>query len=225
MSIAANLSTSTQKYFKSRKAAIGNRTSIFTDIFNEDTNIAIWERDISADSKYCIDKFLESHINFQARLIANPDNILNKLIETESGLINTRALCNDIAELVEMFCLLFDLEQVGLRLTVLDHAMCPRFHVDQVPCRLVCTYHGASTEWLPHNLVDRSKLGRGNNGLADEESGLFNSQTDINRLSVGDVAILKGERWEGNIGAGLVHRSPQVPVGKNRLLLTLDFLS
>lgn len=30
--------------------------------------------------------------------------------------------------------------------------------------------------------------------------------------------------WQGNEGAGLVHRSPQLPNDNRRLLLTLDFV-
>ena len=105
-----------------------------------------------------------------------------------------------------------------------DNAMGPRFHTDRVPCRLVSTYHGVASEWLAHNLVDRSKLGRGNNGQPDADSGLFQSEEDISRLNIGDVAILKGESWEGNENAGLVHRSPQVPTNHKRFLLTLDYI-
>ena len=73
-------------------------------------------------------------------------------------------LSNDIAELVDMFCLLFGLNQAGIRLTVLNSAMCPKFHVDRVPCRLITTYHGIATEWLPHGLANRTKLGHGSQG-------------------------------------------------------------
>ena len=38
------------------------------------------------------------------------------------------------------------------------------------------------------------------------------------------VALLKGESWGGNQGAGLIHRSPQILEEKKRLLLTLDFI-
>ena len=131
-------------------------------------------------------------------------------------------LSEDIAELVDMFCCLFDLGRVGLRLTVLDKAMCPKFHVDKVPCRLVTTYQGSATDWLPHNKVDRSKLGHGSEGKPDEQSGLFSKMDDIQHLTAGDVALLKGESWEGNEGAGLVHRSPSLSAGESRLLLTLD---
>ena len=225
MSVATQVHLGAQDVFKSRKSAIDDHPSIFTEIYEEDINIAIWRRDLSADIENCVDKFLEPHGNDLVNFIAKPETFFNNLIESESELINAHALCKDISELVEMFCILFDVEQVGLRLTVLNSAMCPRFHVDNVPCRLVCTYHGVASEWLPHDMIDRSKLGRGNNGLADDESGLYQKEQHINKMKVGDVAILKGELWEGNKNAGLVHRSPQVPVEDKRLLLTLDFLS
>jgi len=100
--------------------------------------------------------------------------------------------------------------------------MCPKFHVDRVPCRLVTTYSGTATQWLPHQSVDRTKLGTGSNGKSDEVSGLYH-RNDMRQLSVGDVALLKGESWSGNEGAGLVHRSPGLADGEKRLLLTLDF--
>ena len=133
-------------------------------------------------------------------------------------------LCQQVSLLVDMFCTLFELKRVGLRLMVLDRSMCPKFHVDKVPCRLVTTLSGIATQWLDHQVVDRDKLGAGSNGLPDEESGLFEQQSHINQLSVGDVALLKGEGWFDNEGAGLVHRSPALNSNDRRLLLTLDFI-
>ena len=119
-------------------------------------------------------------------------------------------LSKDIEELVEMFCYLFDLNRVGLRLTALDGAMCPKFHVDRIPCRLITTYHGIATEWLPHAKADRTKLGHGSQGKPDNQSGLFKTSKAIQKLNQGEVALLKGEGWRGNQGAGLIHRSPQL---------------
>ena len=76
---------------------------------------------------------------------------------------------------------------------------------------------------IPHSCVDRTKLGAGSEGKSDDESGLFSQASDIQQLNEGDVALLKGEYWQGNEGAGLVHRSPMVPQDSLRLLLTLDF--
>ena len=225
MSVTSIVNTEALECFNSRKAAVDNHPSIFTDIYQENINIAIWERSLNNEINSCVDNFLQSHSNYRTSLVAKPDTVFENLAKTESALINAETLCKDISEIVEMFCVLFDLEEAGLRLTTLDRAMCPRFHVDRVPCRLVCTYSGVASEWLPHDAIDRSKLGNGNKGLSDEKSGLYQSEQHINRLKVGDVAMLKGELWEGNENAGLVHRSPQVPAGEKRLLLTLDFLS
>lgn len=132
-------------------------------------------------------------------------------------------LSANIVALVQMFCDLFGLKRAGLRLAILDHAMCPRFHVDKVPCRLVTTYYGVATEWLPHAAVERIHLGVRNAGRDDAQTGLFRDPSEIRQLQPGDVALLKGESWEGNEYAGLVHRSPAVVSGANRLLLSLDF--
>lgn len=99
------------------------------------------------------------------------------------------------------------------------------FHVDRIPCRLITTYLGTGTNWLPHQSVNRSKLGAGNGGLSDSESGLYPAGNNIETLLPGDVALLKGELWEGNEGAGMVHRSPSMNPDECRLLLSCDFLS
>ncbi len=208
-----------------RRAAESNQAEIFADIYQDETNIAIWRRDLSLELQHYIADFLHSSRQLQASMTVTPQNVHACISELLGDTGQNNALSTDIAELVDMFCYLFELKQVGLRLTTLDHAMCPRFHVDHVPCRLVSTYQGEATQWLPHQAVDRTKLGTGNNGLADERSGIYQSPNDIHQLSAGDVALLKGERWEGNENAGLVHRSPAVNEGERRLLLTLDFIS
>lgn len=106
-----------------------------------------------------------------------------------------------------------------------NSAMCPKFLVDRIPCRLVTTYHGAATEWLPNEVVDRSKLGHGSDGKPDHESGLFGSSDDIKQLAIGDVALLKGDFWQGNEGKCLVHRSPGGVKDSRRLFLTMDFVN
>jgi hypothetical protein len=121
-------------------------------------------------------------------------------------------------------CCLFDLKRTGLRLTVLSHAMCPRFHVDKIPCRLITTYQGIATEWLPHHLVNRTQLGTPTNRDSNNIATLYQDQKDIQQLARGDIALLKGEGWEGNENAGLVHRSPALIPNEKRVLLTLDFL-
>ncbi len=208
-----------------RYAAESHEPTIFADIYQQQSNIAIWRRDLSLNLQNYITDFLQSNRPLQASMTVTAQNAQAGINELLGDSDENNPLSEDIAELVDMFCYLFELKQAGLRLTTLERAMCPRFHVDHVPCRLVSTYQGAATEWLADQAVDRTKLGTGNNGLADEHSGIFQSPNDIQQLSTGDVALIKGERWEGNENAGLVHRSPALNEGERRLLLTLDFIS
>jgi len=171
-----------------------------------------------------VSRFLAAQPTFQTAIAVTPQDALLHIREA-LGSPDYDALSEHIADITDMFCQLFELSHVGIRVTALDKAMCPKFHVDKVPCRLVTTYQGSATEWLPHHAVDRSKLGPGSQGLPDNESGLYKKQSDIQQLQPGDVALLKGELWDNNDPAGLVHRSPEPSAGEHRLLLTLDFVN
>ena len=207
---------------KVRRPALGNEARVLTNIYLEETNIAIWQRQLSATLKQSVDAFLRSNPNFQLSMTVAPQSVLSSISES-LGDNDQVELCENIAELTSMFCCLFELKRAGLRLTALDRAMCPKFHVDKVPCRLITTFQGAATEWLPHHAVNRQKLGIGSNGQPDDQSGLYQRHDDIQQLNCGDVGLLKGELWSGNESAGLVHRSPALEIGERRLLLTLDF--
>lgn len=95
--------------------------------------------------------------------------------------------------------------------------MCPRFHVDKIPVRMVTTYQGPGTQWLPEEAADRLALGHSQYGHQD----VCINPEQIRELRLGSLALLKGECWPGNEGRGLIHRSPVVPNGK-RLMLSLD---
>ena len=197
-------------------------------IYDQNTNIVIWQRDLEQALTNAVNTLISTNAIKPLELAVSPDDAFDKLVTAlkpnDNNRDETDALCKDIALLVEMFCCLFDLKRAGLRLKILDKPMCPRFHVDKIPCRLVTTYQGVATQWLNHSDVERSKLGTGNLGKPDEESGLFKSLNNINQLQQGDVALLKGEYWDENEGAGLVHRSPPEAENEQRLLLTLDFI-
>ncbi|MBA6253302.1 MULTISPECIES: DUF1826 domain-containing protein [unclassified Colwellia] len=211
-----------------KRASESDTPEVFTDIYRDDTNIAIWQRKLSDELALAVDDILKTGVRVKVAEAVTVQSVNATLCNALGASSAVMRLSEDITLLVDMFCCLFDLKEVGLRLTALDRAMCPRFHFDRIPCRLVTTYHGVATEWLPHQLVDRSKLGSGNQGKSDEQSGLFDSTDDIRQLSQGDVGLLKGEFWHNNEGAGLVHRSPaqsQDSINERRLLLTLDFIN
>lgn len=190
---------------------------VLSDIYNDHINISIWQRDISRNLSIAVKNYIEESSSTRTLpIIVNPLDVKEQLTKQLPNFPLRNYLIEDITNIIDMFCYLFDLEQVGLRLAIIDRAMCPRFHVDHVPCRLVTTYSGTGTEWLYNEKVDRSLLGKADNPFLNED-------TNIQKLNVGDIALLKGEAWIGNSGSGIVHRSPNIVDGEKRLLLTLDF--
>ena len=214
-----------------QEPSILNRTSYFTDssvelskIFQEEINILIWQRIINDKllkaGNYILGKYPELAISE----VVKPEEVEKTLIQEIDSSEEVTCLSKDISKIVKLFCILFNVNSVWLRLDAIDKPMCPRFHADYLKCRLVSTYKGPATQWIPHNLVNHSKLGSGNEGKSDKESGLFLKDEDIMQLNVGDIGLLKGEAWEGNQGGGIVHRSPHSEDSKQRLYMTIDFV-
>lgn len=187
--------------------------STLADIYQDAVSMAIWRRKLDADVSMYAQNLLTKTTCFHTRFVQSPTLVADQL-EKELPLNKCRhAFIRDVAMVVDMFSCLFDLNAVGLRMAVLNKAMCPKFHVDHVPCRLICTYDGAGTQWHSHERVQRFE----DHTLAPIPGALPKA------LQAGDVALLKGESWEGNEGRGLVHRSPNASDTARRLVLTLDF--
>ncbi|MGJ8580834.1 MAG: DUF1826 domain-containing protein [Psychromonas sp.] len=196
---------------------IGNQSSVLTDIYQPENNIAIWQRTLPIEMTTSIQEMLQNSKPLALVKYVTPDDVAEWIRGKLDGYACANALSEDIALIVDMFCCLFDCEEAGLRLTTLDKPMCPKFHVDQIPCRLVTTYVGTATEWLDNQDVNRGEQGA-------SALGQISSDAQIQQISAGDVALLKGSGWKGNENTGLVHRSPAVNLNEPRLLLTLDIV-
>ncbi|WP_447787483.1 DUF1826 domain-containing protein [Pseudomonas germanica] len=197
----------------------GPTPKALTRILEDDTNLAVWQRQLPLH----ISDFAQLILSLNEPLAeslclelpsedAEPD--LTGLASGFRDLEGYEGFIADLKWLVSAFACLLGARRIGLRLRVLDKAMCPRFHVDHVPVRLITTYAGVGSQWLKEGAMDRQQLGQAN----------AEPQAQIQQLKSGEVALLKGEKWHGNEGFGLIHRSPQPAAGERRLILTLDWL-
>lgn len=196
---------------------------VLPSIYDEQINIVVLQRTLSEQVNHYCQELVEEHPAFQLRSVIKNENADQSLQSLLPELEGKSKFVQDLALLLDMYSCLFDLEEVGLRLQVLDRAMCPRFHTDKLGCRLVSTYKGPGSEWLPNHVLDRSKLGAGNMGLSDDLSGLYSNDDCIQQVTEGDVVLLKGDGWYGNEGLGAVHRSPAVEQTEKRIVVTMDF--
>ncbi|KNH26010.1 hypothetical protein ACS77_17300 [Pseudomonas syringae] len=200
----------------------GDTPKALTGILDDGVNLALWQRQLPA------------HIADFGRLLLSLNEPLAEALSLEmpgddaepnlhglasgfSDLEGYEGFIADVSWLVSAFACLLGAQRIGLRLRVLDTAMCPRFHVDHVPVRLITTYAGIGSQWLKEGAMDRRRLGQ-----PDAEP---QNDSLIQQITSGEVALLKGEKWHGNEGFGLIHRSPQPAPGERRLILTLDWLS
>lgn len=191
----------------SARQTVGESPQVLTEVLQDGVNLAVWQRQLPvhvADFAQVL-LSLGQPLAESLTLELQPDDdapALRGLAAAYADLQGYEGFICDVRWLVGAYACLLDARRVGLRLRALEGAMCPRFHVDHVPARLICTYAGPGSEWLTAP-----------------------DAVQVEQLSTGDVAVLKGERWLGNEGQGLVHRSPAVPAEQRRLMLTLDWMA
>ena len=104
-----------------------------------------------------------------------------------------------------------DVKEVGIRVSHLRASMCPRFHVDMVPTRLITTLAGPGTEWIRPEYVSQDANGRIEQAVDPDV---------IERLESGAIGMLKGAAFDEARFPGIVHRSP--PGGQDRVVVTFD---
>lgn len=191
-------------------------------IFDEDVQLCLYpRRPVEAITRYFADASAQGVLGLGFRLVTTPGQALD--IPGLAALPGRDALVRDMAYLLEIYGELLGCPQVGMRLEILDRAMCPRFHVDQTGVRMLCTYHGRGTEWLSEEAADRSKLGNLAQGMPDETSGLIRNPAAIRQAPPFTLLLLKGKKWQGNHARGAIHRSPAPdPLQPCRVLLALD---
>ena len=114
-----------------------------------------------------------------------------------------RLLLDDICMLAHEFTKLCMSHYLRLRFDVITTNKCPKFHIDHVAARLLCTYRGVGTEY---SFLDDQK-----------------KPTDIFPTPKCAAIVLRGTKWPADCFNNLVHRSPEI-YGENetRLLLVID---
>ena len=199
-----------------------DQVDVFCEVLEDHVNLALWQRQLPAQIADFATLLLAMGDPLAQTLTlelasADAEPELGELLAHYRDLPGHAAFVADVAWLVGAFACLVDARRIGLRLRALDKAMCPRFHVDHVPLRLITSYAGVGSQWLSEGAMARGRLGDPAAEPQDERL--------IERAAAGDVLLAKGEKWIGNEGGGLIHRSPQPPEGERRLLLTLDWLA
>lgn len=191
--------------------------SVLDRIRREGVELVSWRREVPSG--------LEGHlVEWAARYPAEFDEVLSMssydlspAVHGLSGLIRAW-LTLDVAVLLGRFAELSGSGRLRVSFGAVRTDQCRKFHVDHVRYRLVTTYAGPGTEWVPGGAVRRRALGGSAACPAEANREIVRSESAVRRAVAGEVLVMKGARHEG--GGGAVHRSPPIEsTGRTRVVL------
>lgn len=115
----------------------------------------------------------------------------------------------DMAEVCTNFCDMQGDESIGFWLG--SDRGCSRYHVDNVPLRMLVTYAGKGTEVLPDFAADRKAY---ENKAPNQD--IIKDPSAIRFMNAWDVAVFRGGP------KGLLHRTPDEALNGPSILMRLD---
>lgn len=205
-------------------SSFGNHSSVLRKIIFPEVNFVLWQRNISqfldpwaSEIRWDKTELLEGEVKRESLESFERDLFkeLKKWRTREPDF--TRWVTDDMCSNIKLFMDATHAREVSVSIEPVTHDKCRLFHTDKNLLRMLCTYTGEGTLWIPNHKVDRKFLGLGNN------EDIVLDPLSIYQAPKLDVLVLKGERWPNNSLGGAVHRSPPMRADGKRLLLRVDF--
>ncbi|NVK35023.1 MAG: DUF1826 domain-containing protein [Rhodobacteraceae bacterium] len=186
---------------------VGKEAEILEHIARPAIAATIWKRKPTVDFQKWVDGLGRGHL--PALRVILPVEQAESAVQAACDVKHLEPgperdmLASDIGALAYIFGTIMDARSLQIRLDVCLGAMCPKFHLDNVTARLLCTYRGPGTQYVLEAEQNRSSC--------------------HSQLATGDVAIFKGHKWPSEEACSLLHRSPSMQHGTGpRLLLVID---
>jgi hypothetical protein len=172
-----------------------------------DVNVVSWHRELPSG----LDAQL---VEWTKRFPAQFDEIVS--VSNYSLSAATRGLAEparhwvtmDIAILIARLAHLADARRLRVTFGAVRADKCRKFHVDYVQYRLVTTYVGPGTEWVPDDAVRREALDNPPESPSDANKMIVRDWSAIRHASPGEVLVMQGGLHPNRRGA--VHRSPPI---------------
>lgn len=167
-------------------------------------SLALWTRALPDDLACALDALPTDRLPRLRRTLA-PGSVAGAVhaacAEAGTGDCAT-ALAAEVAALATQAMEVFASPLLALRLDVTEGQPCPKWHVDAVPGRLLCTLRGPGTEYGP--------------------IGPEGEAQTVHSMPRGTVGVFRGVLWPGRELAAIVHRSPPRDAGGPRLVVVID---
>mgnify|MGYP003322319046 FL=1 len=192
-----------------------NNIEALQDFPNQSSQLAIMNRSMPKNSTSFFEKLVEISFNIIGEVnkdtaIKDVKNLLSDKIPKEiKNDFFYEIWVKDMANLCEMFCITEKSSYISFSLS--SHRGCRRYHIDNVPLRLLVTYAGQGTEWLPDEFANKRAYA---NGEPNEK--IIKDISKKQFVGEWDIALFKGGP------EGLLHRTPDSALNNNSILMRLD---
>jgi hypothetical protein len=183
--------------------------------------LALWQRTLAGSISDALDRLPCAALPAFDVVAAAPDLRRHAAMAIQnSRLVGTglgRWLACDIPRLCCRYVAITGIQRMHVRLAAIDHDACRYFHLDRVSYRLLCTYRGPGTQWVPPEThIDPGLRGEALTAALDADPGR------IRQAATRSVMLFRGFEPH-SAQPGLLHRSPPVgALGTHRLVLTIS---
>ena len=163
--------------------------------------------------KFVLEPFSISGQVCKKSSLSDIQNILDERISY--SIINNIFYTNwlkDMSNVCNIFCDIMESNTISFSLGT--SRGCTRYHIDNVPIRLLVTYFGQGTEWLPFNAESYKAYFKG-----QKNEKIIKNTTERKFIKAWDIAIFRGGT------KGILHRTPDSALKSPSLQMRLDHSS
>jgi hypothetical protein len=181
-------------------------------------NLVLWRRSVPAELTRVLAAWAWRAPHFERDIDARSYDLGAALVGLDDPMARGW-LAADLAHLIGILAACSQAERLRVFFGIVRGDQCRKFHIDYLRFRLVTTYLGPGTEWLPDEAVDRAVLDHPPECPCDANRKLVRAPHRARRARAGDVLLSKGVHAVGRARA-FVHRSPPLEgTGAMRLVL------
>lgn len=192
---------------------ISNNKNVLFDINQKGINISIWKRRPSQSIINYLDSLTITK-NFSLQINSNEIDSIQRYLPNHSK-YSSAEFAKDLIQLSNVFGIVTGLIDHNVHLSTIETTQCPLFHVDYLSYRMICTYIGPGTQWIPNFNAERNHLGCGRNNHLVKDFRLVRETENF------DVILMKGDMHPNDPNNGCIHKSPEIKNG-SRIFVRID---
>lgn len=199
---------------------VGASEVIFNELRSPDVNLVIWRRTVPRPISEQLVHWTKHCSARVERVVACGSYDVAWAIDGLQAPAR-RWIGHDLLQLMKKFSSITGRSQLKVEFGAVRSDRCRKFHVDYVHYRMVVTYLGLGTEWVPDEDVQRSAMMHSPRDHEHANRLIVPEASAMRCAHAGDVVIMKGQNHRHGLGA--VHRSPPIEgISASRVVLVVS---